>query len=151
MEKELSSHIPPLMKEEIRKQGEENFERIVYRVAKWGIDDSRSFLGSYDEYLLNPNGRSMPDIKEIGGYSTSCNITPKNPKKILKFIKQKYNEIYPRPVIIMGKTICGLSQETYKRIPGYKDLTHVDWWIYLESDKILSNNFELYESTEQNE
>ncbi|MCD7996353.1 MAG: hypothetical protein LUH21_03870 [Clostridiales bacterium] len=145
MEKELSSNIPPAMKEEILVQGEENFEITVYRVAKWGIDDSRSFLGSYDEYLINPNGSTLPDINEIGGYSTSCNLTPKRPKKILKCLKQKYNKIYPRPVVIVGNPLCGLSQETHKRIPNYKDKTHVDWWIYLGSDQILSNSFKLYE------
>lgn len=148
MAKELSSSIPPSIKEDILKQGEENFDRIVYRVAKWGIDDSRSFLGSYDEYLVNPDGRSMPDIKDIGGYSTSCNLTPKAPKKILKCLKTKYSEVYPKPVVVVGKTICGLSQETYKRITDYKDKTHVDWWIYLDCDELIFNCFALYEPTE---
>lgn len=150
MDKELSSNIPPLIKKEILKQGKENFETIVYRVAKWGIDNSKSYLGSYDEYLLNPNS-NPPNINEIGGYSTSCNLTPKKPEKMLRLLKRKYIEEYPKPVIIVGKTVCGLSQKTYERIPDYKDKTHVDWWIYLGCDQVVSNFFKLYEPTEKKE
>lgn len=143
MEKHLSSKIPGLDQQRILIHGEENYERKVYRVAKWGVDDSKSFLSSYEEYLLNPDGLSKPDLSEIGGYATSCNSTIKIPKKLLKFLKRKYFNLYPHPIIVVGKTIMGLSQETYRRIPNYSDKTHVDWWIYSGSESVLTKIFEI--------
>lgn len=38
-----------------------------------------------------------------------------------------------------------VSQLTKERISGYKDIDHVDWWIYKGNFKELEKNFKFYD------
>jgi len=140
----LSACIPAELVDEIRKNGKEWDDRHVYRVAKRGEIDEIGFLNSYEEALYD-NRSCEDDLTEIGTYSTSCYLTPKRPRKFMKFLKKKFFESYPQPIIIHGNTICGLSQITKERILDYPDDEHIDWWIYQGSYDKLIVEFEVFE------
>lgn len=78
------------------------------------------------------------------GIGRICSIL-KTPKHVcfgvLTYGFNKYGISY----IIHGNTICGLSQLTKERISGYKDIDHVDWWIYKGNFKELEKNFKFYD------
>lgn len=140
----LADCIPSELIEEIYTNGKEQNEQHVYRVSKSGIIDETTFWSSYEEFQQE-HREIKGDTKEIGLYSTSCYLSPKTPKKFLNFLKKKYHEQYPRPTLIHGNTICGLSQLTKERISNYKDIDHVDWWIYKGSFKKLEKSFKTYD------
>ncbi len=146
----LEDCIPQELKEEIYANGEEHYEQHVYRVAKCGTINEATFWSSYEEYKYE-KGKTKLDEKEIGSYSTSCYISPKSPQKFLKLLKKKHHDKYAHPIIIHGKTICGLSQLTKERIPRYKDKEHIDWWIYKGSYDKLEEEFEEFEEENYNE
>ena len=140
----LSDCIPEELIEDIYINGKEQSDQHVYRVSKSGIIDETTFWCSYEEYQHEHREiKKSSDI--IGLYSTSCYLSPKHPKKFLNFLKKKYHKQYPRPTLIHGNTICGLSQLTRNRILDYKEKDHVDWWIYKGNFEILKDSFEIYE------
>lgn len=135
--KAFSDCIPENLVEEIQKNGKEQYSQRVYRVAKRGIIDDVTFMGSYDEALFE-NRPFKEDLREIGSYSTSCYLSTKYPKKFLGYLKAKLFKKYPCPMLIQGYTICGLSQLTIERLPDCPQEDHIDWWIYKNSfDKLL--------------
>lgn len=135
---DLSDCIPVALVNEIRKNGKEQNNQHVYRVAKRGKISEIEFMGSYEETLCE--GRAFKgDLNLIGSYSTSCYLSPKHPVKFLGFLKARLFKKYPCPIIIHGNTICGLSQLTKERIPDHLEEDHVDWWIYKGNfDKLLT-------------
>jgi hypothetical protein len=140
----LADCIPQELIKDIYRNGKEQNEQHVYRVSKSGIINESTFWCSYEEYQYEDRkSKKSPD--EIGLYSTSCYLSPKSPEKFLNFIKRRYHEQYPHPILIHGNTICGLSQLTKDRIPNYKDKDHVDWWIYKGNFEKIKNNFEICE------
>ena len=145
--KDLADCIPENLVEEIRKNGIEQNEQHVYRVAKRGIINDVAFMGSYEETLFE-NRPFKKDLNKIGSYSTSCYLSAKYPKIFLGYLKRKYFKKYPCPTIIQGYTICGLSQLTIQRLPDYPQEDHIDWWIYKDSFNSLIQNFSLVEESE---
>lgn len=132
--------IPGNIVREIQINGKEQVGQHVYRVAKRGIIDNTTFMGSYEEALFE-NRPFKKDLCDIGSYSTSCYLTLKYPLKFLRFLKAKYYKRYPHPAIIHGNTICGLSQLTRERKLENKEEDHVDWWIYKNSLGKLITSF----------
>lgn len=126
-------NVPKNLISEIKNNGIENFNQKVYRVAKYGTIDMRTFYNTYDEYKSENRLQYLIQkysLNDIGTYSTSCHNSLVSPKKYIKFLKSRLKELYPNPKIIIGKTICGLSQLSIERDPNYLDETHIDWWIY---------------------
>lgn len=76
-------------------------------------------------------------------FSTSCSLTSKKPKQLLKLIKKKYFSQFPTPCIIIGHTIGGLSQKTKERDPHYPDKNHIDWWIYQDYIEDIIADFKI--------
>lgn len=144
---ELESNIPKNICNEIINQAKEN-EHIndVYRVAKWGKIEEKTFLNTYGEIELGyieDNEEKYPK-NEIGTYSTSVYTERKNCDKFIKMLKRsvRLRELYPYPVVIKGKTSNGLVQKTIERIPNY-DPTHVDWWLFCGRKEIVLTDFAL--------
>lgn len=135
MTKELNSNIPRELQEQISKSGaKEDIIDPVYRVAKRGKLDSEAFISTFEEIIsgqLPDDDEKYPKDK-IGTYSTSVynNIDPC--KKFINCLKKsvRLRKEYPFPVILKGKTICGLAQLTCERESDYLDPYHIDWWIY---------------------
>lgn len=146
--KDLADCIPENLVKEIRKNGIEQDEQHVYRVAKRGSIDEIAFMGSYEETLFE-NRNFNDDLNEIGSYSTSCYLSTKYPEKFLGFLKAKLYKKYPHPNIIHGYTICGLSQLTTERLSNCPEEDHIDWWIYRGSFNKLIQTFALYEPCEK--
>lgn len=103
----------------------------VYRIIKYGILDRESFISTYEEIQrgLRPPAKRI-NLNDPGIYSTSCNIAYSEAEYALKLFMRHY----PEPFIVKGRTegSCGPCQLTSER-EERKD-THVDWWIYEESD-----------------
>ena len=111
---------------------EEN--RPVYRVIKYGAINRQSFISTYEEIKqkLIPPRKNM-DLMDPGLYSTSCNMEYPEAEYALKlFMRHK-----PNAFIAKGETekTCGPSQLTSDR--EKRADTHVDWWIYQESEPQL--------------
>lgn len=145
---DLADCIPKELIEEIRINGKEQYDQLVYRVAKRGIIDEIAFMNSFDECLYE-NRENNNDLNDIGSYSTSCYTTPKHPQKFLKCLKKKHFDKFPQPSIILGNTICGLSQQTAKRKAEYPYKEHIDWWIYKNSFKEVCSAFSFFEDIKQ--
>lgn len=139
----FSKCIPKELIPEIINSGKENFDIKVYRVSKYGTIEKKVFYNSYLEHESEnrlSHLKKRYELNDIGTYSTSCHNSIKSPRKYLNLLKQKYSKNYPRPIIIEGYPICGLSQASIERNPDYEDDTHIDWWIYDDDksfDKII--------------
>ena len=144
----FSDCIPSDLVKKIIINGKEQNNQHVYRVAKRGKITDVEFMGTYEETLYEQRNCDK-DLTEIGSYSTSCYLTPKNPRKFLKFLKRSLFKKYPHPIIIHGNTICGLSQLTKERILDYPDEEHIDWWIYKGSFDELVKEFKVFEDFNQ--
>lgn len=138
----LSNSIPTDIAEKIAANGKENPHQIVYRVAKRGNIDETAFLSTYEEDMLD-NGklREGRDPNNISTYSTSCYLSRKRPQKFLGYLKQQLINIYPHPILMTGRTICGLSQLTAEREPDTPESDHVDWWIYPDYAETIAGSF----------
>ncbi len=145
--KDLADCIPEYLVEKIRKNGKEQDEQHVYRVAKRGIISNVEFMGSYEETLFEKRP-FKGNLEEIGSYSTSCYLTLKYPIKFLRYLKASLFKKYPHPTIIQGNTVCGLSQLTKERIPDYEKEDHIDWWIYKDNFDKLVQSFTFVEESE---
>ncbi len=143
----LADCIPENLIEEIKINGKEQYNQLVYRAAKRGKIDEIAFMNSFDEYNYE-NRENNNDLNDIGSYSTSCYTTPKHPQKFLKCLKKKYFNKYPQPCIILGHTICGLSQRTKERKPEYPNKEHIDWWIYKDGFEEICSAFKFFENWE---
>ena len=135
MAKELNCNIPAEIQEQIKKYGakEEIFEP-VYRVSKRGTLDKETFISTYEEIIsgqLPDDDEKYPKDK-IGTYSTSVYKSIDPCRKFMKCLKKsvRLRNKYPFPVILKGKTLCGLTQLTCERELDYLDPYHIDWWIY---------------------
>lgn len=141
----LESNIPIDLQNEIKNQanGNEHFSE-VYRVAKWGKIEERTFLSTFSEIqcgYIEDSERYAKD--EIGTYSTSVYTDRKNCDKFIKLLKRgrRLRLKYPYPVIIKGKTSMGYVQKTKDRILDYNDDTHIDWWIFKDKRTVVMADF----------
>lgn len=142
MNKELSMCIREDLKAEIIRQGTENFDQSVYRVSKWGTIEEKTFLNTCEEIQYETR-KCKENRSEIGTFSTSCYTTLKRPKKFVKLLKKKLQELYPCPKVIVGHTLGGLSQQTILRIKDYPEKEHIDWWIYKDQIELVINDFKI--------
>lgn len=132
---ELRENIPEACKQEIFKIGEQSTHfSCVYRVAKTGKIEERTFISTFDEieegYIPDNEARYPKD--DVGTYSTSVYTDRKMCDKFINMLKKsvRLRETYPHPEVLMGKTSNGIVQRTVDRKPEYEDDTHVDWWIF---------------------
>lgn len=111
---------------------EEN--KSVYRVIKYGEINRESFISTYEEIQrkLIPPKRKMK-LKDPGIYSTSCNIEYSE----VEYALNMFMRHHPKVFIAKGETegSCGPCQLTSER--EKRNDTHVDWWIYEESEPHL--------------
>lgn len=147
----LQQNIPVNLQKSIIEQTENNshFDK-VYRVAKWGFGDPRTFISTYSEIQQNliPDSDAKYPKDKIGTYSTSF-YTSKSPcNKFIAFLKKRLKKFYPNPVILIGKTSDGLVQRTIERDSNHPEANHVDWWIYDGKEDYVTINFSLAEEEE---
>lgn len=144
----LNDNIPKFLQQKIIEEAKDNkhFSK-VFRVAKWGLNDSRNFISTFSEiqkkYIPDSDIKYPKD--KIGTYSTSVFTNPKSCCRFIRCLNTKLREVYPHPVILEGKTSQGLVQQTKIRDKNYKDPTHVDWWIYQDKENLIENDFTLFE------
>lgn len=122
---------PPNFETDILPIGAKKENKTVYRIIKSGILNRESFIGTYEEIqrgLIPPKKRM--NLNDPSLYSTSCNIEYSEAEYALNTFMRHY----PHPFIAKGETegACGPCQLTSER----KDTgnTHVDWWIYENSE-----------------
>lgn len=109
--------------------------KSVYRVIKYGTINRDSFISTYEEIQkgLIPRRKNI-NYNDPGVYSTSCNIARSDAEYALNMFMRHH----PKAFIAKGVTegTCGPCQLTSEREKGRKD-SHVDWWIYEESEPQL--------------
>ena len=103
----------------------------VYRIMKSGKIERDSFLSTYEEIergLIPP--KKEINLQEPDIYSTSCNLEYSDAEYLLSIFMRHH----PKPIIAKGQTNpnCGPSQITKER--KQRDDSHVDWWIYEQSN-----------------
>ena len=106
----------------------------VYRVMKYGTLNRESFISTYEEIRrgLIPPKRRM-NLQDPSLYSTSCNMEYPEAEYALNLFMRHH----PKAFVAKGETVksCGPCQLTSER--EERSDTHVDWWIYEESEPQL--------------
>ena len=108
---------------------------VVFRVCTTDTICKDSFLSTF-EATLSGKRREPPNWKEQlrdpGVYSVSCNDSEKDALNVLKCLTR----YYPDPFIMKGtaSSELGPMQYTVERDPQYKFKSHIDWWLYADSD-----------------
>lgn len=122
---------------------------VVYRVAKWGKIEEKAFWNTYGEIQsgIIPDSDVKYPKDDIGTYLTSVYDQQKSCDKYIRCLKRsiRLKKVYPRPVVIRGKTSNGLVQRTIEREQEYNDPTHIDWWIYKGKTPDVMKEFVLCE------
>ena len=122
---------------EIRKWGT-NADILVYRVGKYGKNDSTAFLNYYEEAVkgLKPIRRNKEQYlekcrKNIDSLSVSCY---EKKEDIEDYYKITLKDTYPARILLHGRPAsdCGLSCRTKERKENYTN-SHVDWWLFQDS------------------
>ncbi|MBV7271643.1 hypothetical protein JMF89_04055 [Clostridiaceae bacterium UIB06] len=105
----------------------------VYRLCIWGKIDREAFYGTYEVQIkgLTSNKSFNSNSDDPGDYSTSCYEKEKD----IKRRKKTFSRHHPEVKVAYGITesSCGPCQRTKEREPNKKD-SHVDWWIYENSN-----------------
>ena len=106
--------------------------KAVYRIIKYGHIERDNFISTYEEIqkgLMPPPKRKL-NLNDPGVYSTSCNIEYSEAEYWLNVFMRHH----PKAFIASGETeaSCGPCQLTSER--EKRNDTHVDWWIYDESE-----------------
>lgn len=120
---------PDNFETDILPEGAREENKTVYRVIKYGMNRD-SFIGTYEEMKrkLIPKKKRI-NLSDPGTYSTSCNMEYSEAEYALKMFMRHH----PKAFIAKGQTeaSCGPCQLTSER--EKREDTHVDWWIYDES------------------
>ncbi len=122
-------------RQKILENGAEN-NFIVYRVNKYGKDNTIAFLNYYEETIrglkiIRANRRA----KTLEKYSNDINYLSVSCYRDIEDIIYYYNvtlkKDYPQRILLKGHLsgTHGLSQLTSERIAEKKN-SHVDWWLY---------------------
>lgn len=140
IDKEFPDCFPDDFKDNILPQDARPEELTVYRGCKTGIIDKNTFLSSYEEIIikgidtLSPNDKKKyeKNLKKPGFYGTSCFLDLEELKDIMDSAWQRHKDAK----ILIGTMKCedGLSQQTINRTAGCMRKSHVDWWLYKNSD-----------------
>lgn len=122
---------------EINKWGIEE-EHLVYRIGKYGENDTTAFLNYYDEIKqgLKPCRNKQLALekykKSIDSLSVSCYHNIEDIKNYYFSITLKRD--YPNRIVLKGHTIgkYGVSSITSNRKCSCLS-SHIDWWLYKNS------------------
>ena len=99
----------------------------VFRTAKYGLVDPRSFWSTYQEKKSElplpklPQQRQRKKKLGLSDYSTSCFLTIDRPKDICSVSLKEH----PQATVIQGVTCPACGPTLLNSITG-----HVDWWLY---------------------
>lgn len=108
-------------------------DRCVYRISKSGIKCREDFLSTFEEIKMGriPHKKNINE-KDPGMYSTSCFSDKKDAEYILKML-MRHN---PPAILLYGtaKGDFGPSQVTSERDSSKDSKSHIDWWIYKNTD-----------------
>lgn len=121
---------------EIQKHGRDE-EILVYRVGKYGKNDTTAFLNYYDEVMLGlKTVRNKEQFLEkcknsIDQLSVSCY---EDMNDILDYYKITLKDTHPKRILLRGVTMreCGMCGRTRERKEKCTD-SHVDWWLYRDT------------------
>jgi len=141
---------PTDFREKILPKGAAEQKLEVYRVCKWGRIERQAFLSTYEETELGLRPPKRGDNKAIekwrnnpGTYSTSCNVEYYEACRVLDLFMRNY----PEPIISKGEIQPDLGPSQLTKERGGEDNSHVDWWIYKDTEPHMS--FEEVESDEK--
>lgn len=132
-DKRFPDCFPPNFKSEILPKDAREESKIVYRVMKEGQINRDAFLSTCEEVLRGKRPPSPKDNSDDPGYySTSCCLNPGELKYFLKLSMKRE----PTAFIPKGRTApeCGLCQQTSERLPNFQNQSHIDWWVYQNSN-----------------
>ena len=97
--------------------------------------NKESFLSTYEMVVLGkkpapPDWGSRED--DPSAYSVSCNDTLEGARNPLKCLVRHH----PAAILARGHASSDLGplQRTADRVPQYRDKSHIDWWLYADSD-----------------
>lgn len=147
--KQFPSCFPSDFEEKILPPNLLPLEIVVFRVCTTGTICKDSFLSTF-EATLSGKRREPPNweeqLSDPGVYSVSCNDSEKDALNVLKCLTR----YYPAPFVMKGiaSSELGPMQRTSERNPQYRQKSHIDWWLYVDSDP--SPGFEMV-PTPQNE
>ena len=98
----------------------------VYRVAKYGVMDPKSYLSTFQEkqccQLRYPSQKKQD--KSLSSYSTSCHIEK---EKMQQYCLVSMRSC-PQAIVIEGKTAPECGPSRLNPISG-----HVDWWLFKDA------------------
>ncbi len=132
---------PEKLLELIKADGARENRFEVFRICRTGIVNRDAFDSTYQDSFKKEYSSSSGVVNrdvfqrkkiDIGDYSTSCSLSLKPLKRI---IKAMYNTT-PQQIIAKGITepCCGLSMETKLSLSKRKcNDSHIDWWIYKDA------------------
>ena len=150
--KELQDYIPQKLKEQINNVASENKFFPVYRVDKKGTKETTFLISTYEEfhdvYPKEKFDERYPE-DDIGTYSTSVYDAPDSCERFIKSMGAKVRCMFPSPKIMVGFTQNGLAVHTVDYKEGYRDKTHIDWWIYKGQIEEAIKGFEEYTKNEK--
>ncbi len=121
--------------EKILPQGLPPLKLDVFRVCTNGTINKESFLSTF-ETISQGAKPAPPDWEKRKGdpsaYSVSCNDTLEGARHPLKCLVQ----YHPAAILAHGTASSALGplQRTADRKPLSRDKSHIDWWLYADSD-----------------
>ena len=97
----------------------------VYRVAKYGLNDPRSFYSTIQEKILESNGALRPNESKkkpaLSDYSTSLSTSVEKMAAYLQHSEQNH----PKATIIIGYT-----KKEFGPTKLNVESKHIHWWLY---------------------
>lgn len=132
---QFPSCFPKHFAEKILPQGLPYQKIDVFRVCVNGTINKETFSSSYEDFYYGrkPWPRNWEKKKEDpGAYSVSCNDSIEGVSNALKCLV----DYHPAAFLIRGtaSSELGPMQRTTDREPTYSDSSHIDWWLYADSD-----------------
>lgn len=123
-----------------------DMEIDVFRVCINGTINKETFYSTFE--LTHLGIRPTPcnwekKLEQPGTYSVSCNDTLGSCRNALKCLVDHH----PAAFLIQGTATSALGpmQRTVDRDPHYQDPSHIDWWLFADSDP--SPMFHKFEET----
>ena len=134
-QKEFPDCFPPNFAKEILPQGLPDRQMEVFRVCTTGTICTDTFLSTYESTLLGliPKRKNWEKaLKKPITYSVSFGDSLADMRNTLKCL----TDYHPEAFVIQGMATSELGplQKTVDREPDYRNASHVDWWLYKDSD-----------------
>lgn len=129
------SCFPQYFAEKILPQGLPPLKMDVFRVCVNGTINKETFSSSFEDVYFErkPKPRNWENRKDCPGtYSVSCNDSLEGASHPLKCLVAHH----PAAFLVQGTASSDLGpmQRTVDRDPTYPDESHIDWWLYADSD-----------------